>query len=123
MAYLYDEYERDYWVYQPAFVRSRHIFRGPRDSFKINQEIQQTLFDLNRLNVQYDDTLELYDDYTALLEDGTDSLEDLEVNWQDDDVEEVVSLIGLNDLSMLLERIRDRIEFLEYYREIMSGSA
>lgn len=118
MAYLYDEYERDYWVYQPGFVRSRQIFRGPRDSFRINQEIQQTLFDLNRINVQYDDTLSLYDDYVELLEDGTEALDDLEVNWQDDDVEEGVELLGLKDLNMLLEKIRDRIEVLEYYREI-----
>lgn len=41
------EYSR---VYAPQFTRTRQIYKGPRDSEKVNLEINQILFDINQIN-------------------------------------------------------------------------
>lgn len=97
-------------VYQPNFVRWRHRFRGPRESLKVNQEIGQYRYDLNK-------SLKRLDDLDAALE----TMSDLFVNggsvegvtFTEDGETEAVVIAGFEDLSGRLAHARDRIRVME----------
>lgn len=68
MAYTYDEYDRSNWVYQPTMTRSRQRFRGPRESQKINQEIQQAFCDIGKLHSLHAEVKAVLDDYVEMID-------------------------------------------------------
>ncbi len=114
MALLYNEIDTKYFVYQPNMVRSRQRYKGPRDSAKINLEIQQYLYDMGKV---YKRSAEVINDTVAYAADivrGT-TFDDIEFSWENDATPgvEPVFLEGFIDLAAKVEGLRQRIIKLE----------
>lgn len=85
---------------QPNLTRARHRYRGPRESHKVNLEINQYLYDITRL---YQLTLTAEATFRAhmlTLTDGGQAIPDLDV-------------VGLTELTNRTQRLRDRVRALE----------
>lgn len=113
MATLYNEYDKNLWFYQPNLVRWRHRFNGPRESQKLNQEMNQTYYDLNRLETLKDDLLDTWEGYLDLLIDGGDV--DADLVWDPDATpsSEEITLLGLDEMAARVAVLKDQIERLE----------
>lgn len=46
---FYSRINRESWLYQPRFVRTRHRYRGHRESEKVNLDINQIYADMSYL--------------------------------------------------------------------------
>ena len=49
---FYSRIDKSQWVYQPNHTRTRHRYRGPRESQKINLEMQQAFTDMCKLDLE-----------------------------------------------------------------------
>lgn len=104
------EYSR---FYQPNFTRSRQYYRSPRESGKVNLEINQLLYDLTRLKKITDDYIdsqkEIMESFTDGFEAGDDKWPNLASDtkakcktYQDAGVSDVFSFYGLQEIQTLL---------------------
>jgi hypothetical protein len=50
MTYTYTSINKNNFIYQPQFSRSRQIYRGPMSSLKFNQEAAMIRFDIFNIN-------------------------------------------------------------------------
>ena len=113
MATLYNEYDKNLWFYQPNLVRWRHRHNGPRESEKFNQEMNQTHYDLNRLETLKDELLETWEGYLDTIIDG--GYLDASLTWEIDGTPstEDIYLLGLDEVAARVNVLKDRIERLE----------
>lgn len=86
-------------INQPQFQRTRHRYRGSRESYKFNLELCQMYFDIRRL---YEDVQTARTNYTA---------QTASINAGGAVVAEVI--VGLDDLTGRLQRLTDRVLALE----------
>lgn len=98
------EYSR---YYQPNFTINRHIYRGPRESEKINLEIQQLAYDLaiilSMLQTNIDEQLK----YSNFYYDGTN----------DDDINELIAAItydGSTPVFYSIDELASALNILEH---------
>jgi len=115
MPILFTDIDKKLWFRQPNLVRWRHMFRSPRQSLKINQELGQTHYDLSRINVRAEDNEEELESIKDYFFDGWDLDGLVDFDWYDDATpgEEPAYIIGLDEMSARIERLRDRIRSLE----------
>lgn len=106
MPTLYHEYNRREQFLAPQFNRSRHRYRGPRESFKINLEIDQFAFSVHRLYESYEDFREEFIMKASLLLSGGES------GFNDEDDQSVL-LPGYEELVARLQRLQSRARALE----------
>jgi predicted RNA-binding protein associated with RNAse of E/G family len=114
MATLYSEIDKSDWYYQPNFVRFRHRYRGVRESYKINTEITQYYYDIRKIFNESEsirDDLDTYSD--IILNGGTiDGCVYYEV-LSATPIESNLELIGLSELAIRTEKLRNRTKILE----------
>jgi len=101
-------------VHQPNFTRWRHRLRGPRESYKINLEMDQFYYDIQTLKIRYDIVRDNLDYITGHYTEGG-AMTGVEVAWELDATpgEEDLVLEGLNNLSARIESLRERVRKLE----------
>ena len=114
MPVLYRTIDKRNWTHQPQLTRWRHRWRGNRESLKVNTEINQTFYDLTRLNTRaetVDSTLETNRD---TIRDGG-YLGGIDFQWASDATPtiEPVFLPGMDDVTTRIELLRKRIRDLE----------
>lgn len=113
---VYAEVDRRNWLLQPNFVRSRARFRGPRETEKINLEINQMYYDLHRTRAKMDATASNLEAFIQRFEGGV-SFEDIDLRaeWTDplDPDEQTVELLSMTELARQIDRLRSRVKSLE----------
>lgn len=65
--YLYSMTDRSRWVMEPVFVRTRHRYRGPRQSLKMNLEMDSFRFDILRMRTTVQSLRERFESYKQIL--------------------------------------------------------
>lgn len=115
MPILYTDIDKKFWFRQPNLTRWRHKFRSPRESLKINQEIGQTHYDLHRVNLRSEAVSEEVDAMRENAFNGWDFDGDVDYDWSTDATPSAseAEFIGLNELVIRIEILRDRIRHLE----------
>lgn len=115
MPILYTDIDKKFWFRQPNFIRWRHMFRSPRNSLKINQEMGQTHYDLARINVRVEDVTELKDELIDKLYGGWDLDDEITYDWNTDATPYglLVDLPGIDEMATRVEALRNRIRNLE----------
>ena len=101
---LFSIVDRDAWVYSPTYIRTRHRYRGARESAKLNLEVYSFNYDVRRINKQLtksNDDLLLY--MNIIQNGGTVDLGD-----------SYLAVEGLDRLSAHVENVKRRIRSLEY---------
>lgn len=94
----------------PQFQRSRQRLRGPRESEKMNLEVAQFYYDIERLYERLQEVGVRLASNIAAIEDGTVSLEVYEGGSS------TVSLIsGMLDIATEISMLEDRVRSLEGY--------
>lgn len=113
MPLLYSAYDSKYFVYQPNFVRSRHRFRGPRESQKINLEINQILYDTHSLDKKQAALVSYTADARDSIMNGK-SFSPVTFNWIDDSTPGAQPLVipGFEELKKRVEALNTKIRFL-----------
>jgi len=106
MPTLYHEYNRREQFLAPQYTRSRHRYRGPRESYKVNLEIDQFAFSVHRLHETYEDFRGEFVTKAFLLLEGGES------GFNDADDQQVL-LPGYEELVARLQRIQNRVRALE----------
>jgi hypothetical protein len=107
--YTYTDIDKTLWLHQPSLIRNRARYRGPRESFKTNQEIMQISYDLHRIEKRRQDLHNLIEDRIDTMLLGSDLEDDVTYGAS----AEPVVLTGLNDLVARIEQIRTSVEKLE----------
>lgn len=72
---LYTETDRSTWLTTPSVVRYRAIYKGPRESYKINEEINAFLYDIRRITEVQGEARANLETYITSLLDGGETLE------------------------------------------------
>jgi len=90
----------------PQFTRSRHRFRGPRESEKINLEMDQLYYSIHKLYQIQDEFQEHFVQSANLLLEGGN----IDVEFNEDGPIEV---IGLEELVVRVDMLRRRVKALE----------
>jgi hypothetical protein len=97
-------------LYQPNYTRVRHRYRGPRESPKVNQELDQILADLSQLEI---DITEAENELTTQISNILDGVTYSNITYTDEDATPTDSPIALKsmishakDLTVLEERIK-----------------
>jgi hypothetical protein len=110
MPSLYSDVDRSSWVYAPNFIRSRARYRGSRESYYLNREIMQLTYDFRRLYEKFDilDTTLSID----LEKIATGGAINATYVWDTDTAKSFV-FNGLDDLSLRISRLKQRVEALE----------
>lgn len=100
-------------ISQPQFQRNRHRYRGPKESYKINLEMDQFHFDVRKLFQEYSEASDFFDFSTELLYDGG-VLPEVEYVWDDSTpLLESLQLEGIESLACRVEALHNRIRRLE----------
>lgn len=117
MAITYWEIDKSSWLYQPNLERSRHRYRGVRESFKFNLEINQAHFDLTYLSAKKDEVTTFLNDNTTRLYSGA-SIGGVEYNWYYDSEasDQPLALDGMDTMKGSIMKLRDRVRDLERKR-------
>lgn len=109
MAEFYSEANRREHFSAPQLTRVRHRYRGPRESEKINLEINQLAFSIRRLYEMYKAISdEFANDVQLLTEGGVITVEE-----EDGATPTPVYVDGLDELAAKLESLMKRVESLE----------
>lgn len=102
-VFYYENPELKTQLSQPTLTRARHRYRGPRESYKLNLEISQLLYDFTRLYDRVIDAEQLHLDGVVTVTEPTDPpITELAADW-----------IGLYELTSRVQRLRDRVRTLE----------
>lgn len=100
---LYTMLDRRKWIMAPNFVRTRHRYRGYRESAKINLEIHSMTYDLKRIKKQIIDLQSTWDQYLTDLVSGV--VLDL--------TSTTLTVEGLDSLNARVANVMRRIQSLE----------
>lgn len=103
-TFLYTQTDRRGYISAPQFIRSRARYRGQRESFKINTEIAQLLYDLRKLYEKYDTLKVTLDARLYVLEHGG-SISGATYGTSD----EAFVIPGVEELAVRLTRLRERV--------------
>jgi hypothetical protein len=90
----------------PQYTRNRHRFRGPRESEKINLEINQTLFSIKKLYEKNEKFRDNFINHATLLLGGGDS-------GVNDEGNNPLVLLGLENLIVRIDQLERRLKALE----------
>lgn len=116
MAVLYTEFDKSNWVYQPSYVRWNHAHRAPRRSLRFNQEIGMMYADLNNIFNKMNSVIDQYDTIQDVLLDGED-FDGISVDWEAEEPATLatvpLSISGLHDMAVRVERLRNRVRDAE----------
>lgn len=114
MAKLFDLRDLRYWVYQPSLVRWRHRYKGVRESLKVNQEIGQTLYDINSADYRLGNLRTSLEETVDLLINGG-TVDGVTFNWLNDATpgDEDLVIPGFDQLVGDVENLRNRVRRLE----------
>lgn len=106
MPIFYHTFNERLYFDAPQFNRMRHRYRGVRESAKVNLEIDQTSFSINRLyekQTVFDDSFVLY---AELLTEGGN------VGVNDGNNAPIV-ITGIDELAARIEGVTKRVKALE----------
>lgn len=106
MAVIYSKYNLRKHINAPQFNRMRHRFRGPRESEKINLEMDQLYYSIHKqdeTHKAFNDKFVMYAE--MLLEGGT-------LTGIDFEGEEII-ISGLLDVAKRLDALARRVQALE----------
>lgn len=120
MPNFYSEHNLKEQFNAPQFTRVRHRFRGPRESEKINLEINQLYYSINKLySIQNDFNDHFIKSANLLIEGGEISLmgekypsSDLYPGDETYTVGDPLVLLGLVELAAEIERLERRVKNL-----------
>lgn len=112
------EYSR---LYAPQLTRTRQIYKGPRDSEKVNLEINQILFDINWINEKIEALKLAQEDIVNVFEHGGNGGSDYP-DLADAEVYSV-QLSSSSDFMLLsLEELQYGVaEIVEFIQDFMNG--
>lgn len=107
MGLFFDVENKRKWIYQPNFSRTRHRYRGDRQSGKVNLEISQFLYDINNINKKLDEFIKSTIRYASYISRGmsVDSASYTGTNSG--------NVMGLLELSSAIEGLRNRVQEME----------
>lgn len=138
---LYQSINQPFLIFAPQLVRWRHRYRGPRESYKVNLEMQQFLYDTRKLyegidmnsnnfitdsyGIEFGVNLDTYfwsSYYPTQIYDNSSSTYDsaeydgpIFVSVPSIDLV-ALDITGSNDIIMRLNRLLKRVEALEFNR-------
>lgn len=107
MALFYDEVDKRKAMYEPAFKRSRQRYRGSRESYKVNLEISQFLFDVNNIDKKLTNFINTYVRYAAYISRGF-TIDNIEYSGTESN-----EVMGILDMSFEIEDLKNRIIEME----------
>jgi hypothetical protein len=110
---FYSRMNKDSWLYQPNFRRSRHRYRGHRESFKINLEINQMYTDLCNLDIKLTQGEDQLDQLVSNILEGVTHTG---ITYTDTDAtptDEEVILLSMNEFTANMAALKERIKRLE----------
>jgi hypothetical protein len=107
MSLFYNEVDRRKWIYQPNFSRSRQKYRGNRESYSINLEISQFVFDVYNIHKKMTTFVETTMRYSSYISRGA-SISDVEYSGTGSNV-----MTGLLDMSSEVEDLKNRVKEME----------
>lgn len=108
MSLFYNEVDRKKWIYEPNLSRTRHRYRGNRESYKVNLEISQFVFDVNNIYKKMTNFLDTTMRYVSYISRGSTIL-DIEYSG----TTEPNVMIGLLDMSSEVEELKNRVIEME----------
>lgn len=110
---LYSTVNRRLFISAPTLTRWRARHRGPRESFKINSEITQLLYDIRVLYEKYDSLADQLNYNTDVLEQGLNLTQTY--RWADatTPADNPIALTGVNDITLRLSQLAQRVRALE----------
>lgn len=106
MAIFYQEIDKTRWFYEPSSGRSRHRYRGVRESHKVNLEISSFLFDINNINKKMNNLVQSSLRHAAYVARGVELSPASYAN-------SFTALIGLLDMSSQIEDLKNRVTEME----------
>lgn len=110
---LYKTYDKREHLDAPQYTRLKQRYRGPRESYKANLEINQLLHSVAKLN-------EVYDLFQAEFEDiGSVFLSGGELPTVLGEDGEAIHLQGLNEIAAKIEQLHIRINNLRESSEAL----
>lgn len=114
MPNFYSDVDKSTWMYQPNFTRSRARYRGQRESYKINTEMYQVLYDIRKLYEKFDTLDTIIDTNLSLTdEDSNGAYFPTVIGYP---AATAVAINGLDDLVVRLEHLYRRISSLVIIR-------
>lgn len=110
---LYNTINRRLFISAPTLTRWRARHRGPRESYKINTEITQLLYDIRVLYEKYDTLADQLNYNADVLEHGLNLTQTF--RWADatTPADTPIALPGINDIALRLSRLAQRVRALE----------
>ncbi len=94
---------REEWLIQPQFTRYHHAYRSPRSSERLNLEMSQFAYDVNKL-------YQLVEELQTEMLESFDTIVDLDPS----NVPSAMNItMTIEDLNEQLRSISDRLEILE----------
>ncbi len=135
MSELYDrinsnslESNKEYLtLYAPNFTRTRQIYKGPRDSEKVNLEINQMLWDLHNINDRIEYIKTTQEDIMSAFENGyvaddPDLVDDQYPNVPDATMYQVVTNSTVSFTFLAIEELQYKAtEFIEFINDYANG--
>lgn len=106
MPEFYSEHNMRRQFNAPNFTRTRHRFRGPRESEKINLEMNQMYTAIQVLHKNHDEFQHRFVESATTLLEG----EGLTVEMNEDGP---IVLVGLEELASRIDMLRRRVKALE----------